>query len=152
MNIVRKKVLLFIGGLVLGVVIYIGFQMYQTNQLELITVEDIQTFDVSTNDELNENTIIQVEVDVGNFEALAMAQTEVVKDTIYLMIYKWPAIQQVDEIDFDLESIPGLEGITRIAVIYGDPFSGEGHEHGYFINDLIDHPDQDVIWKKEDRE
>lgn len=148
----RKKVLLFIGGLVLGVVIYIGFQMYQTNQLELITVEDIQTFDVSTNDELNENTIIQVEVDVGNFEALAMAQTEVVKDTIYVMIYKWPAIQRVDEIEFNLESVPNLDSITQIVVIYGNPFSGEDHERGYSIIDLIDHPDQDVIWKKEDRE
>lgn len=148
----RKKVILFIGGLILGFAIYIGLQIYQTNQLELVTVEDIQSFEVSTNNELNKDTMIQVVADVKRFEALEMAQTEVVEDTLYVMIYKWPAIQQVDEIDFDLESIPGLEGITRIAVISGDPFSGEGHKHGYFINDLIDHPDQDVIWKKEDRE
>lgn len=148
----RKKVILFIGGLILGFAIYIGLQIYQTNQLELVTVEDIQSFEVSTNNELNKDTMIQVVADVKRFEALEMAQTEVVEDTLYVMIYKWPAIQQVDEIDFDLESIPSLDGITRIAVIYGDPFSGEGHEHGYFINDLIDHPDQDVIWKKEDRE
>lgn len=148
----KKKVILLTGALILGMGLYVGAQIYQTKQMELISTEEILTFELSTENELKNNTVIQVEAEVNHFEALAMAQTEVVEDTIYLMIYKWPAIQQVDEIEFDLEAIPGLGGITRIAVIYGDPFSGEGHERGYFINDLIDHPDQDVIWEKEGME
>lgn len=148
----RKKVILFIGGLILGFAIYIGLQIYQTNQLELVTVEDIQSFEVSTNNELNKDTMIQVVADVKRFEALEMAQTEVVEETLYVMIYKWPAIQRVDEIEFNLESVPNLDSITQIVVIYGNPFSGEDHERGYSIIDLIDHPDQDVVWKKEGTE
>lgn len=81
-----------------------------------------------------------------------MAQTEVIEDTLYVMIYKWPAIKKVDEIEFNLESIPNLDSITQIAVIYGDPFSGEGYERGYSIIDLIDHPEQEIIWEKEGTE
>lgn len=148
----KKKVLFLIGALILGFGLYVGAQIYQTNQLELISTKDIQTFEVSTNDELTNDTIIQVVADVKRFEALEMAQTEVIEDTLYVMIYKWPAIKKVDEIEFNLESIPNLDSITQIAVIYGDPFSGEGYERGYSIIDLIDHPEQEIIWEKEGTE
>lgn len=145
----KKKVLFLIGALILGFGLYVGAQIYQTNQLELISTKDIQTFEVSSNDELTNDTIIQVVADVKRFEALEMAQTEVIEDTLCVMIYKWPAIKKVDEIEFNLESIPNLDSITQIAVIYGDPFSGEGYERGYSIIDLIDHPEQEIIWEKE---
>lgn len=144
----KKKVLFLIGALILGFGLNVGAQIYQTKQLELISAKEIQVFEVSTNDELNKGTIIKIEADIEKNEALVMAQTEVVEDTIYLMIYKWPAIKEVGEIEFDLESVPSLDSISQIAVIYGDPFSGEGYERGYSLNDLIDHPEQEIIWEK----
>lgn len=146
----KKKGFIWIGALILAFALYIGFQIYQTNQLELISAEAIQTFEISAEDNLTNDTVIQVKADVERFEAVEMAETVVIEETLYLMIYKWPAVKQINDIEFDLEHVQSLEGVDQISIVYGELFTGEGPERGYSHKDLIDHPDQEVIWTKED--
>ncbi len=129
--------------------IYIGLIIYQTNKLEIVSFEDIRTIEISSNDELGKDTTIQIEANVERFEALEMVESEVVEETLYLIIHKWPAFKQVDKIELSLERVHNLKQINRISVIYGDPYTGEGTSKGIFLSDLIDHPEQEIIWEKE---
>lgn len=129
--------------------IYVGLIIYQTNNLEIVSFEDIRTIDVSSNGGLGKDTVIQIEAEVERFEALEMVETEVVEETLYLIIHKWPAFKQVDKIELSLENVDSLKQINQISVIYGDPYSGEGTSKGFFLSDLIDHPEQKIIWEKE---
>lgn len=129
--------------------IYIGLIIYQTNKLEIVSFEDIRTIEISSNDELGKDTTIQIEANVERFEALEMVESEVVEETLYLIIHKWPAFKQVDKIELSLERVHNLKQINRISVIYGDPYTGEGTSKGILLSDLIDHPEQEIIWEKE---
>lgn len=146
----KKKIFIFIGALILGFSLYISWEIYQTSQLELISVDAIQTFELSTERELVNETVIHVEADVDRFEALEMAQTIVIDDTLYLMIYKWPAIPSVNNLEFDLEHEQSLEEVDQISIVYGELYTGEGTERGFSYNDLINHPNQEAIWTKGD--
>lgn len=131
---------------------YVGFNIYQTNHMEIIPYSDITSINVVTDGALQADTLIQVAAEVDAFEAIAseIVQKEVVEDTLYLIVYKWPAFIQVDEIEFRLDKVNFLDQVEQISLIYGKIYSGEGESRGIYSNDFLDHPDQKIIWLKED--
>lgn len=145
----KKKFLrVILVGLTLFLV-YIGLKVYQSNQIEIIPLEDISDLHVPISEVLSEDTVITGKAAVGQFEAVVLADRIVVDDTLYLILYKWPSFISEDEIDISLGHVTGLSNVDRISIIWGDIYSGEGTARGYSYVDLVDHPDQELIWEYE---
>lgn len=145
---VRKKIVLVIISLIAYFIIYIGLSIYQTNHLEIISLEEMSQLKVSSAHDLDGNTRITGTADVDDFEAVALMDAMVVEETLYLILYKWPAFIEDSTIDFSLENIEGLDEVNRVSIVYGEIYSGEGEQYGISYGDFLSHPDQSVIWKK----
>ncbi len=150
----KKKLCLFIGFVFLAFLTYIGFDIYQSKNMEIIPFSDITSINVSAEEELQTDTVITVTADVGDYEAIAgdLTQKEMVEGTLYIIFYKYPAFKQVKDVEVHLGNMASLNQVQQISIIYGDIYSGEGESKGFFMNDLIDHPDQEIIWQKGDYE
>lgn len=148
---IKKKLLLAFGSIIVLFILYTGFKIYQTNQMQIIPIDEIQSLEVSTTGSLSKDTQITGQVTLNNFEAMGLVDLIVHEDTLYLILYKWPAFIGDNEINFTLEHTEMLEQVNNVSVIYGDIYSGEGTSQGISYNDLVTHPEQRVIWEKDGR-
>lgn len=62
--------------------------------MEIISFEEINNLQVSTNNELKSDTKITGTVELDNSEAVALMDQMVVNETLYIIIYKWPSFKQ----------------------------------------------------------
>lgn len=140
--------MVFILSMVSLFLIYIGLNIYRGKQIKIISFDEINDLEVSTNNELKIDTQITGTVELGDFEAVVLMDRMVVDETLYLIIYKWPSFIQDNSIDFDFENTENLSGVEQISLVYGDIYSGEGSSRGISYGDLATHPDQIIIWEK----
>lgn len=144
----KRKIQVVLISIVSLFLIYLGLNIYQAKKMEIISFEEINNLQVSTNNELKSDTKITGTVELDNSEAVALMDQMVVNETLYIIIYKWPSFKQDNSIDFDLGNAENLNQVERISLVYGDIYSGEGNSRGISFGDLTTHPDQTVIWEK----
>lgn len=144
----KKKIIRLILASLFIFLLYIGLNIFQSKNIEIIAFEDISELKVTETNPISEDTTISGIADVGLFESVAMSNRIVVEDTLYLIIYKWPTFLSDHEIEFNLKNVGGLSKVNKISIVWGDIYQGEGNQEGFYYNDLEDHSDQQIIWKK----
>lgn len=150
MKLLKKKIIGFILFVISFFILYISLNIYQTKNIEIIPFEDIEKIELSKKESISEDTIILGRAHLEKFESVFTIDKIIVEDHLYLMIYKWPSFKKNTEISVPLKDINGLQQIKEISVVWGDIYSSEGTSRGISHNDLLNHPDQEAIWTKEE--
>lgn len=145
----KKKVIGFILIVISFFLVYIGLNIYQTKNIEIIGFEDIKRLKISESNSISEETKILGKADIGRYESVSMTNKIIVEDSLYLIVYKWPSFLNDNEIDISLENVDGLDYVKKISIVWGDIYSSEGSSRGISHKDLVNHPDQEIIWQKE---
>lgn len=147
----KKKIIRSLLVILAMFLLYIGLSIYQSENIEIIPFIDINELHISDTKPVSSDTTISGTANVGQFESVSVNNLIVVEDTLYVIIYKWPTFFSNNKIDIKLENVGGLDEVSKISVVWGDIYSNEGSATGFSHKDLVNHPDQRIVWEKKGR-
>lgn len=144
-----KAIMIAILCLVLAGGILLGWRIYQTKKMQIVSVADVQEINFSTTT-IKPSTQISGQLKVAEHETVSEIDKTIYEGVLYLFFNKMPALRQETHFAFKLgDSFTSGEiaTIEKVILVAGDVYSDTDTARGFSAAGLQDLPEQKLVWQ-----